>query len=218
MAVLVGIAGGTGSGKTTVANSLAESLPGQSLLLQQDSFYKNHDDLTFEERSRLNYDHPEAFDTDTFITVLQTLKEGRPAVCPIYDFSTHSRLPRGRYLEPMPLVVLEGILILHDQRVRNLLDFKVYVDTDGDVRLSRRIRRDMTERGRSLDSVLQQYEQTVKPMHELFVEPTKRYADIILPEGGLNKVGVSTLMAQVQALVAAADGSYSAAAGRAGGY
>lgn len=217
MAVLVGIAGGTGSGKTTVANSLVDSLPGQSLLLQQDSFYKNPTGLTFEERSRLNYDHPDAFDTDIFVEVLQTLKEGKGAVCPVYDFSTHSRRPDGHYLEPKPLVVLEGILILHEQRVRDLLDFKVFVDTDGDVRLIRRIRRDMTERGRSLDSVLKQFEQTVKPMHELFVEPTKRYADIILPEGGLNKVGVSTLLAQVQALVAAAEGSYTAAAGREGG-
>lgn len=203
MAVLVGIAGGTGSGKTTVSQALVNTLPGQALLLQQDSFYKNHADLTFEERSRLNYDHPEAFEWDLFLDVLLALKQGRHAVCPVYDFSTHSRLDRGTFLEPGPLVVVEGILVLHDPRIRDILDFKVFVDTDYDVRLIRRIRRDMSERARTLDSVLTQWEQTVKPMHELFVEPTKKFADIILPEGGLNKVGVETILAQVQAMVAA---------------
>ncbi len=201
MAVLVGIAGGTGSGKTTVAQALINTLPGQALLLQQDSFYKNHPDLTFEERACLNYDHPDAFDTDLFLDVLLALKEGRHAVCPVYDFSIHSRLDRGVFLEPGPLVVVEGILVLHDPRIRETLDFKVFVDTDYDVRLIRRIRRDIAERGRTLDSVLAQWEHTVKPMHELFVEPTKKFADIILPEGGLNKVGVDAILAQVQAMV-----------------
>ena len=201
--ILIGIAGGSGSGKTLVARRIVEELGSDKvIIIQQDSYYNDLGYLTLEERKKQNFDHPDAFDHQYLIAQLKDLLVGKSIDQPIYDYAIHSRKKETRRIGEHVIIVLEGILILHDPELRRLMDIKVYVDTDADVRLIRRIRRDVTERDRSLESILDQYENSVRPMQLQFVEPTKRYADIILPEGGFNLVAVDLLKTKIQALLA----------------
>lgn len=186
--LLIGIAGGTGSGKTSVTRAIVEALPPDTVaVLEHDSYYKDQSHLSFAQRLQTNYDHPLAFDTPLLIEHLQQLLQGKPIAKPVYSFVEHTRLPETVLVPSRPVIILEGILILEDERIRNLLDIKVYVDTDADVRIIRRIIRDIRERGRTLESVVNQYLEVVRPMHLQFVEPTKRYADIIIPEGAQHR-------------------------------
>lgn len=192
--LIIGIAGGTGSGKTTVACSVIEKLgSNQVTFISQDNYYKDHGHLELAERERINYDHPFAFDNDLLLDHLKRLKQGFPVSAPAYDFSNHARSSRTVPLLPNPIVILEGLHVLSDEHVRGILDIKVFVDTDPDVRILRRVLRDIQERGRTIQSVYDQYLSTVKPMHEAFIEPSKKYADIIIPEGGHNEVGIQLL-------------------------
>lgn len=201
--ILIGIAGGSGSGKTLVAKRIFDELGSDKvIIIQQDSYYKDMGHLTLEERTKQNFDHPDAFDHKLLITQLKALLEGKHIDQPIYDYTIHSRRKETRRIGEHVIIVLEGILILHDPELRKLMDIKVYVDTDDDIRLIRRIRRDVNERGRSLDSILDQYENSVRPMHLQFVEPTKRYADIIIPQGGYNVVAIDLLKTKIKALLA----------------
>lgn len=197
---VIAIAGGTGSGKTTIARKIVELLPDHVALLTHDSYYKDNRHLSYEDRCQLNYDHPESFDTDLFIDHVQSLKAGTPVERPLYNFNTHLRESVTLRVEPLDIVLLEGILLLENPAVRKLCDLKIYVDTDADARILRRMTRDIQERGRSLESVISQYLQTVKPMHEAFVEPSKRYADVILPEGAFNEAGFDVIMARIRHL------------------
>jgi uridine kinase len=197
---VIAIAGGTGSGKTTFARKIVEQLPNHVSLLTHDAYYKNNKHLSYEERCNLNYDHPEAFDTDLFTEHVRALKEGRIVERPVYNFSTHLREQYTITIEPREIILVEGILVLENAILRTLFDLKVFVDTDADVRILRRITRDINERGRTLSSVIGQYLNTVKPMHEAFVEPTKRYADVIIPEGAYNEAGFSVIMARIRHL------------------
>jgi uridine kinase len=182
--LVIGIAGGTGAGKTTIAEALRAPLPENAVaVLEHDAYYRDRPDLTLEARARLNYDHPDALDDELVHQHLDALKRGDPVEKPVYDFVTHRRLPQTVPVLPRPVIIIEGILIFVERRLRDLMDIKIFVDTDADIRLLRRIRRDMSERGRSFESVRQQYKDTVRPMHLEFVEPTKRYADLIIPEG-----------------------------------
>lgn len=197
--ILLGIAGGTGSGKTTLANKLIDSFGTDEVsILRHDNYYKRHDEMCYEERTRLNYDHPHAFDTSLLCEHIKDLKEGKSIQMPIYDYSIHNRSDQVILVDPAPVIVLEGILIFAEPSLCELMDIKVFVDTDADVRILRRIIRDVKERGRSLDSVINQYLTTVKPMHEQFVEPSKRHADIIIPEGGENVVALDMLIERVR--------------------
>ncbi|WP_379128471.1 uridine kinase [Paenibacillus sp. sgz500958] len=193
--LIIGIAGGTGSGKTTVARSVIDRLgSGKVTFISQDNYYKDHSHLTFEERGAINYDHPFAFDNELLIEHLKCLKEGQAAQAPIYDFTVHARSTSETLaLEPNNIVIIEGLHVLSDEKLRVLLDIKVFVDTDPDVRILRRVLRDIEERGRSIQSIHHQYLTTVKPMHEAFIEPSKKYADLIIPEGGQNAVGIELL-------------------------
>lgn len=185
--ILIGIAGGSGSGKTTLANKLVEYFGEDRVsILRHDNYYKRHDDISYEERVGLNYDHPDAFDTELLCEHIRELKAGREIRMPVYDYTVHNRSDRTIPVRPNPVVILEGIMILVEPVLLDLMDFKIYVDTDADERILRRIIRDVKARGRSLDSVIRQYRETVKPMHDQFVEPSKRKADIIIPEGGMN--------------------------------
>jgi uridine kinase len=196
---VLGIAGGSGSGKTTVARAILEALPpGSGVLLEQDHYYRSQSHLPFEERERVNYDHPDALETELLVEHLDALREGRAIVRPSYDFATHDRSPEGLPMAPAPVVVVEGILVLADERLRARFDAKVYVDTDADIRLMRRIRRDLEHRGRSFAQVRKQYYDTVRPMHLAFVEPSKRFADVILPEGGQNRVALELLLGSIR--------------------
>lgn len=196
--LLIGIAGGTGSGKTSVTRAIVDSLPpGKVAVLEHDSYYKDQAKISFEERLKTNYDHPFAFDTPLLIQHLQELVAGKAIDSPKYSFVQHTRLPEIKLVASRPVVILEGILILEDERIRDLLDIKVYVDTDADVRIIRRIVRDIQERGRTLESVVDQYLSVVRPMHMQFVEPTKRYADIIIPEGAHNTVAIDILVSKI---------------------
>lgn len=186
--MMIGIAGGTGSGKTTLAQRLCDAFGDSVCLIRHDSYYKRHDDLTYEERTKLNYDEPAAFDTDLMKEHLAALNRGESIDCPVYDYTVHNRSNEVQHIEPKKVIIVEGILIFADEEVCDLFDVKIFVDTDADVRILRRIRRDVSKRGRSLESVMNQYLTTVKPMHEKYVEPTKRRADIIVPEGGKNAV------------------------------
>jgi uridine kinase len=197
---VIAIAGGTGSGKTTFARKIVEQLPNHVALLTHDAYYKNNQHLTYEDRCTLNYDHPEAFDTDLFIKHVRDLKEGRAIERPVYNFSTHLREEFTVRVEPLQVILVEGILIFEHPDLRKLFDLRIFVDTDADVRILRRITRDINERGRTLTSVIGQYLETVKPMHEAFVEPTKRYADVIIPEGAFNEAGFSVVMARIRHL------------------
>jgi uridine kinase len=197
--LVIGIAGGTGSGKTTVARRILKRIGTEHVaLLSQDSYYKHQPHLTKEERAQVNYDHPNSFDNELLIEHLQELRQGRSVQVPVYSFSEHIRTEETIPLAPTPVVVLEGILVLADEPLRKEMDIKVFVDTDADVRVLRRINRDMRERGRSFDSVFAQYLNTVKPMHEAFIEPSKRYADLIVPEGGENEIAVTLLASRIK--------------------
>ncbi|RCX18691.1 uridine kinase [Fontibacillus phaseoli] len=193
--LIIGIAGGTGSGKTTVARSVIEQLgPDKVTFISQDNYYKDQADLTMEERLLTNYDHPFAFDNELLIEHLTLLKKGQPAYAPVYDFTDYTRsATKTVQLKENRIAIVEGLFVLYDEKLRKLLNIKVFVDTDSDVRLLRRVQRDMEERGRSIHSIHQQYLATVKPMHEAFIEPSKKYADIIIPEGGHNEVGIHML-------------------------
>lgn len=197
---VIAIAGGTGSGKTTFAKKIVDQLPNHVALLTHDAYYKDNRHLTYEDRCRLNYDHPDAFDTDLFIQHVRALKAGEHVERPVYNFSTHLREDYTVRIDPMDIVLVEGILILENPVLRQLFDLRIFVDTDADVRILRRITRDINERGRTLSSVVSQYLETVKPMHEAFVEPTKRHANVIIPEGAFNEAGFSVVMARIRHL------------------
>ena len=200
--LLIGIAGGSGSGKTLVAKRIFDELGSDKvIIIQQDSYYKDLSHLTLEERKKKNFDHPDAFDDQFLISQLRALLTGKSVDQPVYDYKIHSRKKETKRIGEHVIIVLEGILILHDPELRSLMDIKIYVDTDADVRLIRRIRRDVTERGRSLDSILNQYENSVRPMQLQFVEPTKRYADIIIPEGGYNLVAIDLIKTKIKSLL-----------------
>ena len=200
--ILIGIAGGSGSGKTTVARRVLKSFDeGRAILMDMDSYYKDLGHLTLPERRKVNFDHPDAFDTELFSTHLQALKEGKGVDKPVYDFSRSTRSEQVQRIEPAPIVVVEGIMILAAAEVRRLLDAKMFVETDGDIRFIRRLERDVAERGRSLESVIAQYTQTVRPMHHAFVEPSKRHADIIIPRGGKNEVAIQMVIADLKARI-----------------
>ncbi len=195
----IGIAGGTGSGKTTITRLLSERFDKDVSVIYYDNYYKAHDDLTYDERAKINYDCPDAFDTELFLEDVAKLKRGEDVLCPVYDYTVHNRSNQTLLIKSAPVILLEGILLLSDERIRKLLDIKIFVDTDADVRILRRIMRDVKERKRSLESVVEQYLTTVKPMHEMYVEPSKRYANIIIPEGGHNMVAVNMLMERINA-------------------
>lgn len=194
MPIVIGIAGGTGSGKTTLTQALAEKFSGRTTVIYQDNYYKRQDHLTFEERTRVNYDSPEAFDIDLMAAHIEDLKAMRPVQGPVYDFSIHNRTNETVDIQPESVILVEGILLLHEPRLCSLLDIKLFVDADADVRILRRIKRDVLERGRSIESVEKQYLETVKPMHELYVETSKRNADLIIPDGGHNLVALDMLV------------------------
>jgi len=200
--VLIGIAGGSGSGKTLVAQTLIDLLGSDRVVvIQQDAYYKDLSHLPFEERVKQNFDHPDAFDEDLLVDHLQALLDGKTVQQPVYDFTRHTRKKETVPLGGHDIIILEGILILQSERLRSMMDIKIYVDTDADVRLIRRLRRDLVERGRSVESILSQYENSVRPMHLQFVEPSKRYADIIIPEGGKNMVAIDLLKTKIESLL-----------------
>ncbi|WP_076459341.1 uridine kinase [Limosilactobacillus caccae] len=197
--VVIGVTGGSGSGKTTVSNAIYNQLHGQAIqIITQDTYYNDQSEMTMAERKAVNYDHPLAFDTDLLIEQLAALRNNQAVEMPVYDYKQYTRSQETVHVEPTDVIILEGILILDDERLRDLMDIKVYVDTDDDIRIIRRIQRDMVERGRSLDSIINQYLATVKPMYHQFVEPTKRYADIIVPEGGENQVAIDLLSTKIR--------------------
>ena len=196
--LVIGIAGGTGSGKTTLMRNIMAQFEGMVTVLSHDNYYKRHDELTFEERSGLNYDEPDAIETSLMVEHLAKLRNGQAIDCPVYDFTQHNRSGETIRIEPRKVIIVEGILIFENQPLRELMDIRVFVDTDADVRLCRRIKRDVNKRGRSLESVLTQYQETVKPMHEMYVEPSKKYANIIVPEGGKNYVALDMIRGRIQ--------------------
>ena len=195
---VIGIAGGTGSGKTTLAKNIAACFDERISLLRHDDYYKAHDELTYEERAALNYDHPNAFDTSLLCEHIRRLKSGEDIESPVYDYTVHNRAKETRTVHASPVILLEGILIFENKELRKLLDMKIFVDTDADVRIVRRIVRDVKKRARTLDSIVEQYLTKVKPMHEAFVEPSKKYADIIIPEGGKNPVAYGMIIDKIE--------------------
>ncbi|KKK33115.1 uridine kinase [Mesobacillus campisalis] len=200
--VVIGVAGGSGSGKTSVTKALYENFKGHSIMMiEQDYYYKDQSDLPLEERLKTNYDHPLAFDNDLLIEHLNQLLRYEPIEKPVYDYTIHTRSNEVVHVEPKDVIILEGILILEDERLRELMDIKLYVDTDADLRIIRRLLRDIKERGRSMDSVIEQYVNVVRPMHNQFIEPTKRYADIIIPEGGHNRVAIDLMVTKIQTIL-----------------
>lgn len=199
---VIGIAGGTGSGKSTLVKRLQEVFRDDEVVtLCHDYYYKGHPELTYEERTKLNYDHPQAFDTDMMVAHIKALKENVPIQHPVYSFVDHDRMSETVPVKPSKVIIIDGILIFENKELRDLMDIKVFVDTDADLRLARRILRDVCERGRTMQSVISQYTQTVKPMHEEFVEPSKKYADVIIPEGGFNSVAVAMLIQNIRSLI-----------------
>ena len=196
--IVIGVAGGTGSGKTTLVKALMNRFGDNISVLSHDNYYKRHDEMSYEERTHLNYDCPDAFDTDMMIEHLRMLKNGQAIDCPVYDFTVHNRSSETIHIVPERVIIVEGILIFENQELRDLMDIKIFVDTDADVRLCRRIKRDVNKRGRTLESVLAQYQDTVKPMHERYVEPSKRYADIVVPEGGKNWIALDMILGRIQ--------------------
>ncbi|MBO8177582.1 uridine kinase [Aeribacillus pallidus] len=200
--VVIGVAGGSGSGKTSVTKAIYDHFQGHSILmLEQDYYYKDQSHLPFEERLKTNYDHPLAFDNDLLIEHLHQLLQYKPIKKPVYDYKLHTRSDEVIHVEPKDVIILEGILVLEDERLRNLMDIKVYVDTDADIRIIRRLQRDIKERGRTMESVIDQYINVVRPMHNQFIEPTKRYADIIIPEGGQNHVAIDLMVTKIQTIL-----------------
>lgn len=197
--MVIGIAGGTGSGKTTITKKLVQRFAGEVSVINHDNYYKAHHDMPYEQRCKLNYDHPDAFDTDRLISDLRKLKAGQSVVCPVYDYSIHDRSSKTLLINPAKVIIVEGILIFADKALCSEMDIKIFVDADADVRILRRITRDVRDRGRSLESVVNQYLTTVKPLHEQFVEPSKRNADIIIPEGGHNIVAFDMVVERVKA-------------------
>ena len=200
----IGIAGGTGSGKTTITRRLQQRFADNVSVIYHDNYYKAHNDMSYEERSRLNYDCPDAFDTGLMVRDLRALRSGHSVHCPVYDYTVHNRSDKTVLVNPSPVIIVEGIIIFQDPQLCELLDIKIFVDTDADVRILRRIVRDVRDRGRSLQSVVDQYLTTVKPMHEMYVEPSKRNADIIIPEGGHNLVAMDMLIERINAHVSEA--------------
>ena len=196
--LVIGIAGGSGSGKTTLMKNLIDKFGDVITVLSHDNYYKRHDELTYEERCKLNYDEPVAFDTSLMIYQLDQLRHGQAIDCPVYDFTVHNRSNDTIRIVPERVIIVEGILIFESEPLRQLMDIKIFVDADADVRLCRRIKRDVNKRGRSLESVLTQYQQTVKPMHEKYVEPTKKYADLVVPEGGKNLVALELIEGRIR--------------------
>ncbi len=200
--LIIGVAGGTGSGKTTVSNSILERVGSDQIsYIQHDHYYRDRSHLPPEERGKVNFDHPDSLENELLARHLKMLKEGQAVEVPQYDFTTHIRKPETTRVEPRRVILVEGILIFAVKALRDLMDIKVFVDTDADIRLIRRIRRDMTERGRTLESVIRQYTESVRPMHLEFVEPSKRYADIIIPEGGFNVTAIDMVVAKVEAMI-----------------
>ena len=196
--LVIGIAGGTGSGKTTLMDNLIRRFSEDVTVLSHDNYYRRRDELTYEERSKINYDEPAALETDLMAYHLDKLRHGETIQCPIYDFTQHNRSGQTVTLVPKKVIIVEGILIFENKELRDLMDIKIFVDTDADVRLCRRIKRDVNERGRSLESVLEQYQNTVKPMHEKYVEPSKRYANLVVLEGGKNYVALDMIVGRIQ--------------------
>lgn len=200
--IIVGVAGGTGSGKTTIVREILNGLARRDvLLIQHDSYYRDRSHLPPEERANVNYDHPDALETSLLIEQLQQLLTGKPVEIPIYDFVTHTRRQERLRVEPCKVIIVEGILILADRELREMFDIKVFVDTDADIRFIRRMERDIVERGRTRESVVAQYVETVRPMHMEFVEPSKRYADVIVPEGGHNSVAIDMIITKVRSVL-----------------
>lgn len=200
--IVIGVAGGTGSGKSTLVHKLQEAFAHNEVVtLSHDYYYKQNNDLSLAERRKLNYDHPQAFDTEMMIEHVRTLKDGVPVERPVYSFVEHNRQKETVKVIPAKVLIVEGILIFENKELRELMDIKVFVDTDADIRLARRIMRDVQERGRSMESVVSQYISTVKPMHEEFVEPSKKYADVIIPEGGFNSVAVAMLIENIKSVI-----------------
>ena len=196
--IVIGVAGGTGSGKTTLVKALVNRFGDNISVLSHDNYYKRHDEMSYEERTHLNYDCPDAFDTDMMIEHLRMLKNGQAIDCPTYDFTVHNRAEGILHIEPEKVIVVEGILIFQNLELCREMDIKIFVDTDADVRLCRRIRRDVRKRGRTIESVIEQYLTTVKPMHERFVEPSKKNADLIVPEGGKNLIALEMIVGRIQ--------------------
>ena len=196
--LVVGVAGGSGSGKTTLVNNLVTRFGDQVSIVHHDNYYRAHDDLTYEERTRLNYDCPEAFETEMMVEHLHLLRQGRSVHSPVYDFTVHNRRGETVVIEPRPVILVEGILIFAEKALLDLMDIKVFVDTDADVRLARRVVRDVESRGRTVRSIVDQWQTTVKPMHEMYVEPSKKSADIIVPEGGDNPVALDLITGKIE--------------------
>ena len=196
--LMIGIAGGTGSGKTTLMKRLVEHFGDVVTVVSHDNYYKRHDDMTYEERCLINYDEPAAFENELMASHLEALRRGESVQCPVYDYTVHNRSDETVTIEPKQVIIIEGILIFADEALRERMDIKIFVDTDADIRLCRRIKRDVNKRGRSIESVLTQYMQTVKPMHEKYVEPSKKYADLVIPEGGENVVALDVLVDRIQ--------------------
>ncbi len=196
--LVIGIAGGTGSGKTTLMKRLVEQFDDVVSVLSHDNYYRRLDHLAFEERCKVNYDEPNALETELMCQHLQQLREGKGIDCPVYDFSQHNRSDDTVHIEPRQVIIVEGILIFENEQLRDLMDIRIFVDTDADIRLCRRIKRDVNKRGRSMESVIEQYQTTVKPMHDKYVEPSKKYAHIVVPEGGKNLVALDMIMGRIR--------------------
>ena len=199
--LVIGIAGGSGSGKTTLVNNLIDIFGDVLTVLSHDNYYKRHDEMSYEERTQLNYDEPGAFDTSLMIYQLDQLKHGKDIECPVYDFTVHNRSNETVRIAARKVIIVEGILIFENEELRNLMDMKIFVDADSDIRICRRMKRDVNKRGRSLESVITQYQQTVKPMHEMYVEPSKKYADLVVPQGGKNQGALTLLEGHIRSFL-----------------
>ena len=204
--LVMGIAGGSGSGKTTLVKNLIGKFGDVITVISHDNYYKRHDEMTYEERSLVNYDEPAAFETDLMVQQLQSLRQGQTIQCPVYDFSQHNRSNEILEITPSKVILVEGILIFADPALRDLMDIRIFVDADADIRICRRMKRDVNKRGRSIESVITQYQQTVKPMHEKYVEPSKKYAHIVVPEGGKNAVALEMIERYIQRHLASFGG------------
>ena len=196
--LVIGIAGGSGSGKTTLLKNIIGTFGPAITVISHDNYYKRHDELTYEERCKLNYDEPAALETDLMVRQLEQLRRGEEISCPVYDFTVHNRSDETLLIKPERVIIVEGILIFENKALRDLMDIKIFVDADADIRICRRIKRDVNKRGRSLESVILQYQETVKPMHEKYVEPSKKYADIVVPEGGKNLVALAMIQGYIR--------------------